>query len=107
MHAFGTDAAGPAAEGTCLQEDENIPTVERVAEVVVGIPVIGEACNALRRAGWRTTLAGNRITVNDEVFAQFIGVTVSRFGPVDARWVIYHFAGTPPVRIVGAEPQPC
>jgi hypothetical protein len=88
-----------------LQEDQDTLTAEQVAGVVAGIPVIGEACDALRNAGWRASIAGNRITVNDEVFAQFIGATAGAPGGVDARWVIYRIAGTPPVWVVGAEPQ--
>ena len=89
----------PAAGVARLQEDENTLTAEQVAGVVARIPAIGKACYALRKAGWRATIAGNRITVNDEVFAQFIGPA----GGVDARWVIYRIAGTPPVWVVGAE----
>jgi hypothetical protein len=86
-------------------KEHNLLTAERVAGLVAGISVIGEACEALRNAGWRASIAGNRITVNDEVFAQFIGANVGALGDVDARWVIYRIAGTPPVWIVGAEPQ--
>lgn len=75
------------------------------AEQVVGIPAIGEACGALKKAGWRASIAGNRITVNDEVLAQFIGASVGALGGIDARWVIYRIAGTFPVWIVGAEPK--
>jgi hypothetical protein len=80
-------------------------TAEQVAGVVAGIPAIGRACDALKTAGWRATIAGNRITVNDEVFAQFIGATVGALGGIDARWLIYRIAGTNPVWVVGAEPK--
>jgi hypothetical protein len=89
-----------------LQEDQNTVTAEQVARVVAGIPAIGEACEALKKAGWRASIAGNRITVDDDVFAQFIGATAGAHGGVEARWVIYRIAGTPPVWIVGAEPPP-
>jgi hypothetical protein len=89
-----------------LREDQDALSAEQVAGVVAGIPTIGEGCDALRKAGWRASIAGNRITVNDEVFAQFIGATVSPPGGVDARWVIYRIAGAPPVWVVGAGPQP-
>ena len=85
---------------------ENTPTAEGVAAVVSGMPAIGNACDALRRAGWRASIAGNRITVNDEVLAQFIGAGVGRAGHVDATWVVYAIAGSRPVWIVGAECQP-
>jgi hypothetical protein len=95
----------PAAGVARLQEDKNTPTAEQVAGVVAVIPAIGKACHALREAGWRATIAGNRITVNDEVFAQFIGAVVGPASGVDARWVIHRIAGTPPVWVVGAEGQ--
>ena len=82
------------------------PTAEQVAGVVAGVPVIGKACEALIGAGWRARIAGNRITVNDEVLAQFIGAGIGPAGGVDARWVIYAIGGTPPVWVVGAERQP-
>ncbi len=84
--------------------DEKTPTAEQVAGVVAGIPFIGKACEALIRAGWRASIAGNRITVNDEVLAQFIGAGAA--GGVDAAWVIYAIAGAHPVWVVAAERQP-
>jgi len=87
-----------------LQEDQNTVTAEQVARVVAGIPAIGEACEALKKAGWRASIAGNRITVDDDVFARFIGATAGAHGSVEASWVIYRIAGTPPVWIVGTEP---
>ena len=86
------------------RETLNMLTAEQVAGVLAGIPAIGEACDALKQAGWRASIAGNRITVNDEVFAQFIGATVGALGGIDARWVVYRIAGTPPLSVVGAEP---
>jgi hypothetical protein len=85
--------------------DEETPTAEQVAGVVAGIPAIGKACEALIRAGWRASIAGNRITVND-VFAQLIGGGLGPDSGVDATWVIYAIAGTPPVCVVGAEREP-
>ena len=89
-----------------LYDDEDILTTEQVAKVVAGISPIGVARNALEQAGWNATIAGNRITVNDEVVAEFIGATAGPSGVVDGRWVIYRIAGTPPVWIVGAEVRP-
>jgi hypothetical protein len=77
--------------------DHKTPTAEQVAGVVAGIPTIGKACEALLKAGWRARIAGNRITVNDEVLAQFIGAGLDRAGGADPTWVIYAIAGTPPV----------
>ena len=92
-----TVVAGPGERAKML-------TAEQVAGVVAGIPIIGQACDALKKAGCRASIAGNRITVNDEVFAQFIGATVGALGGIDARWVVYRIAGTPPLSVVGAEP---
>jgi hypothetical protein len=86
--------------------DETRPTAEQVTGVIAGVPVIGRACEALVQAGWRASIAGNRITVNDEVLAQFIRGSIGRTGGVEATWVIYAIAGTPPVWVVGAEHQP-
>ena len=52
------------------------------------------------------TIAGNRITANDEVVAQFITATVDSLRAVDPRWVIYWITGTPPVWVVGSEARP-
>jgi hypothetical protein len=87
------------------QDVQSTLTVEQVARVVGGIPLIGWAHRALEAAGWHATIAGNRITVNDEVFAQFVPASAGQFGHINASWVIYLVAGTPPVWIVGAEPD--
>jgi hypothetical protein len=89
-------------QGSIEVTEEKRPTAEQVAVVIAGVPVIGRACEALVQAGWRASIAGNRITVNDEVLAQFIGARMGRNGGVDATWVIYAVAGTPPVWVVGA-----
>jgi hypothetical protein len=91
----------PALPG---QDVEATLIVEQVARVLAGIPAIGWGCRALEAAGWHATIAGNRITVNYEVFAQFIAASMGQYGHVDASWVIYTAAGTRPVWIVGAEP---
>ena len=82
---------------------DEIHTVEKVGRVLSGISLIGEARNALEMAGWRATIAANRVTVNEEVLAQLIPATVRSFGAVDAYWVIYAISGTRPVWVVGAE----
>jgi hypothetical protein len=102
MEALTTNARGSTVQVANPREDANIPTAEQVAHVIAGIPVIGEACDALRKAGWSATIAGNRITVNDGMSARFIGATVNHYGAVNATWVIHAIAGTPPVWIVGA-----
>lgn len=69
--------------------DKGPPTVNQVAEVIDGIRTIGEACNSLTGAGWRATIAGNRITINDEVFAEYVSVGVGSADNRDATWMVY------------------
>src|SRR5262245_43501479 len=78
------------------------PTAEQIAEIVAGIPVIGGARDALADAGWQTTIAGNRITIDDEVIAQFIACSTQSGRTGDGYWVIFRIGATPPVWIVGA-----
>jgi hypothetical protein len=77
--------------------------VERVAKVVAGISVIGEARNALDLAGWTATITANRISVGEEILAQFLPAKVGSAGLIEARWVVYSIAGAHPVWVVGAE----
>jgi hypothetical protein len=77
--------------------------VEKVAKIVSGCAVIGEARSALNAAGWTATIAANRITVGEDVLAQYIPANIGTYGPINARWIIYSFAGGQPVWIVGAE----
>ncbi|WP_395309791.1 hypothetical protein V4U86_02875 [Mycobacterium sp. AMU20-3851] len=79
-------------------------TTEGVATVVAGIAQIGAACDALKRAGHHASIAGNRILIDDQVYAQFVGAGAGKYGRTAATWMIYHVAGTPPAWIVGAEP---
>ncbi|WP_155926996.1 hypothetical protein [Mycolicibacterium sp. CBMA 234] len=100
-HNRGAEMTLPVARelGNPLEalEDPNAFSTKTVARVIAGIRTIGAARDALSNAGLRATLAGNRITVNDEVSAQFIGGA-----GVDAKWMIYQISGTSPVWIVGA-----
>ena len=98
-----TVATSRSAVDAAPLEHEDALTAEQVAKVVCGISAIGAARNALESVGWRATIAGNRITVNGEVFAQFIPRHTGPVGGVEASWVIYRVAGAPPVWIVGAE----
>ena len=74
--------------------------------MVTSVSAIGAARKALEQTGGSATLAGNRITVNEEVVAQFIAATAGAVGGSDGRWVIYRIAGKRPVWIVGAEARP-
>ena len=78
-------------------------TAEEVAKVVIGISEIGRARAALEKAGWSATIAGNRISVNGKVFAQFIAAVMGQFGRVEATWMVYTMTRSRPVWIVGAE----
>jgi hypothetical protein len=86
------------------QDGHTTVTTEEVASVVAGIAQIGVACDALKKAGRRASIAGNRITVDDQVYAQFVGAGAGMYGRTAATWMIQHVAGTPPAWIVGAEP---
>ena len=65
-------------------------SIADVAEVVRTAPSIGYAYHACRSAGWRAVIAGNRVTVNERVFAQYVGVGPA--GQTTATWMI-HAAG--------------
>lgn len=80
-------------------------SAEKVAGLIAGVPLIGMARAALERAGCSATIAGNRITVNDEVCAQYIPSNPSPTGAVDPYWVVYALSGATPVWIVGGEDQ--
>jgi len=99
------DLDGEVSTGWAVRPPADDTSPSQVARVLVGILPIGQACDALTGAGWRASIAGNRITVNDEVLAEFIGAGTDRTGGVEARWVIYGIAGTTPVWVVGAELQ--
>jgi hypothetical protein len=101
--ATKTGDIDPAAASEAGISPDAMSMVESVARVVSGVSVIGRARNALEAAGWTATIAANRITVDDEVLAQFIPAETGIFGPVNARWIVYSIAGTHPVWIVGGE----
>lgn len=78
------------------------PTASRVAEAIAEAPSIGYACAALRGAGWRATIAGNRISVNEEVFAQYVGVSAG--SRCNAMWMIYGSADASPIWVTTGDP---
>lgn len=92
--SLGREAAQAGVDGTV--------TADQVAGLILDIPAIGRGRDALRNAGWRTCIAGNRLTVNDEVIAHFIGGGVDGAGRIEAKWMIYNIAGRPPMCIVPA-----
>ncbi|MFG1930069.1 hypothetical protein ACGFK1_05380 [Mycobacterium sp. NPDC048908] len=100
LKTVDVDQTGAPSAGTSR---DAMSMVESVASVISGLSVIGEARNALIAVGWAATIAANRITVGEDVLAQFIPAKVGTYGLISARWVIYSMAGTQPVWIVGAE----
>ena len=78
------------------------PTAEQVAAIVLCTYTIGAACNALRSEGWHSTIAGNKITVNDQVFARFIDESVGLDADTAPRWVVYGTSSRPAIRVIGA-----
>lgn len=66
-----------------------MPTAQQVAGLVAGSANIGRARDALVRAGFRAHIAGNRIIVDDEVFAQFAGMSIDPVTGVYPRWLVY------------------
>jgi hypothetical protein len=81
---------------------ESLTMVDRVAEIVSGKSVIGEARHALAAAGWKATITANRITIEDRVLAQFIPARIGTAGQSPAHWAIYSASGADPIRIVRA-----
>lgn len=81
------------------------PTAEEVAAIVSGIGTIGQACAALRDQGWKSSIAGNRITVDDQIFVRFVDDGAGAEEANAARWVVYGINGRPTVWIVGTQSQ--
>ncbi|RZT16238.1 hypothetical protein EV589_4398 [Mycobacterium sp. BK558] len=78
----------------------DILTAEQVAKVLASVSTIGVARTALQQVGLNATIAGNRITVDHQVEAQFITANGETW------WQVYTPDGTPPVWIVGAQMDP-
>ena len=72
------------------------PTAESVAKIIEALATIGAARNALLAQGWSATIVANRITVNQEICAQY--VCANGF----CWWQVYAYDGTPPMWTVGA-----
>jgi len=83
MLGYSNDLKDPAAvdDSAALPGDDVEATliVEQVAHVTGRYPAIGGAGVRWRAADGTATIAGNRITVNYDVFAQFIAAV---YGPV-------------------------
>lgn len=102
MREINSAAIDPTSE-ELLRGNRDASAAGRVAKVVAGIAAIGQACEALRAADFRVSVAGNRMTVDDEFFVVLIGATGEADGGADARWVIYPVTGGPPVWVVSTE----
>ena len=96
--AVGADSAETAVNGIPLMTS----TVDVVASVVAGVTMIGQARDALRKAGWTATIAANRITVNDEVVAHLVPALVSGSNSPGASWFVGSVTGKSMIRIVRA-----
>jgi hypothetical protein len=94
-HPEVLDEATPAAANV-----DDMLIAEQVAKVLSGVSAIGVARTALEQAGWNATIAGNRITVNQEVEAQFLAANGKSW------WQVYTADGMPPVWIVGTQVDP-
>lgn len=70
-------------------------SAQEVAEVVASAPSIGSAYHACRGAGWRAVIAGNRVTVNERVFAQYVGAGPAGNG--SATWLVHATGDASPI----------
>lgn len=77
----------------------DLPSADAVAAVIGSHGSIDSAAEAIRTAGWQSTVAGSRINIGDRVFARFIDGNGNGRG---SAWVIYGIGDQPPVRIVTA-----
>ncbi len=70
-----------------------------MADFLRGLDHVGSPAKvpseALRNAGWRSTVSGSRINIGDRVFARIVNSNDE-----GATWVIYGIGDQPPVRIV-------
>jgi hypothetical protein len=72
-----------------------VPSADVVATLIGSHGSIDTAAEALRNAGWRSTVSGSRINIGDRVFARIVNSNDE-----GATWVIYGIGDQPPVRIV-------
>lgn len=63
-----------------------------IADLLSGVATTGRACEVFRAAGWNTTMAGKRITVNDRVFVRLISGSKMSESPC-AGWLVYGIGG--------------
>lgn len=70
-----------------------------VAKIVAAAPSIGYARHALESVGWRAVIAGNRITVNECVFAQYVGVLAASQGR--PMWMVHALEDVAPIWVSG------
>jgi hypothetical protein len=82
-------------------EGPGSPTAEQVAAVVLRTYTIGAACNALRSEGWQSTITGNKIAINDQVFARFIDESGGADADAAPRWVVYGTSAQPAIWVIG------
>jgi hypothetical protein len=93
--AVSCRCGAPAGSSAYPCVDQPLDMGRQVAEIVSGIPSVGKACSALKKAGLGATIAGNRISVDGEVFVQYIGSGLGSVGRRGPAWVVYASAGEP------------
>lgn len=92
-------------EAACLLDNddtyvgESPPIASQIAAVIAGIATIGEACNALRHAGFGASIAGNRISVDENLSVQYLGIGGNAAGSADPVWVVFSSASEPPTLV--------
>ena len=69
-----------------------------VAEVVRRASSIGYAYHAIKSAGWRAVIVGNRLTVHDQVSVQYVGA--GPLGRGGATWMVHAAGDSAPIWIV-------
>ena len=76
--------------------DDSAVRARDVARVIEYVECIGLVCSALRQVGLNATIAGNRITVNNEVFVQYCGARIDQAGVHRATWAVFGLNGDGP-----------
>lgn len=98
LNPASSDKHRPTGNDLCSATvTEQTAILEIVAKIVAASPSIGIAWRALQQAGLSAKLAGNRISINDTVFAQYLCSPVGSVGEFSPAWLIYAPTGGPPL----------
>jgi hypothetical protein len=87
--------------GTLWFRDSEL-TADQIAAALSGVSTIGCACHVLLDAGLRATIAGNRISVDDRFFVQYLGCAWQGADRDTPSWLIFDSAASAPPIIVTA-----